>query len=89
MDESTERRTQPAGRELSVLAFGDTMAEIEMAALDEARKFFGDGWRLHIEPSYKVFDVGPPADVFAVKYAERIAGKSYYARLTVLIVEPG
>jgi hypothetical protein len=74
------------GRELSMLAFGNTLAEIEMSALDEARAFFGDTWLLHIVPSYRIFDI-PISGAFAEQYARQITGNNYYARITVVIVE--
>ena len=54
MDEDITQRQRPAGRTLNVTVFGDTADEIELAALDKARAFFGDGRQLEIVPDYKV-----------------------------------
>jgi hypothetical protein len=46
MADSTEHRTESPGRILNVNVFGNTVDEIEMAALDKAREFFGADLRL-------------------------------------------
>jgi hypothetical protein len=83
MTEDTGRLAQPQQRSVNVQAFGDTMAEIEMAALDKAREYFGEGWRMRIEPSYRAHTVGEhdPNRVAA-------AGKAYQAHVIVSLVEP-
>lgn len=48
MEESTEHRTGAGGRVLHVTVFGNSADEIEMAALDEARKFFGPDAQLEL-----------------------------------------
>jgi hypothetical protein len=59
MSDDTREVTQPQQRSVSVQAAGDTMAEIEMMALDKARAYFGEGWRVQVEPSYRAHPVGP------------------------------
>ena len=59
--EDISRETQPAGRELSVRVYGDTADEIELAALDEVRPFFGDAVRLEVVRDYKAFTVADSA----------------------------
>jgi len=54
MDEDITQRQQSPGRILNVTVFGDTADEIELAALDEARAFFGGSRQLEIVPDYKV-----------------------------------
>lgn len=83
MSEDTGRATRPAGREMSVLAFGDNVGEVEMAALDEVRAFFGEDLRLEIVPSYQVWDVRPTNAL-----AAEANGKKYYARIVVRVIEP-
>jgi hypothetical protein len=83
MDERTEQETQPAGRSISVLAIGDNVTEVEMNALDEARKFFGGHWRLTIVPDYRVFPNDPGGSL-----AAKANGKQYHASVIVRIIEP-
>jgi hypothetical protein len=80
--EDTSRETQPAGRELSVRVYGDTADEIELAALDEVRPFFGDTVRLEVVRDYKAFTVVDSA------FRDQAGGKKYYARVPVRTVEP-
>ena len=54
MNENTENTTRPRGT-VKVLAIGDNAAELERAALDEAREFFGTDPRLEIVPGYVAF----------------------------------
>jgi hypothetical protein len=84
MSEDTGQVSQPQQRSVKVTAYGDTMAGIEMAALDQAREFFGDGWRLRVEPDYAACPVPSwgRADIAAA------AGKRYMASVTVCLVEP-
>jgi hypothetical protein len=82
--------TTETGRELSVLVFGDTADEIQLAALDAARLFFGDTVRLVIVPAYKVHDDGDSK----VMGSDRLlypasGGKKYRARVAVHTIEPG
>ena len=62
-------------KELTLLLFGDTSDEIELAALDAARAFFGSTVRLEIVPGYKVHDDG---DDYLFH-----SGKKYRARLNI------
>jgi hypothetical protein len=68
------------GRSIEVLAFGDTANELELAALDEARKFFGKDRQLEVVPSYKAFRP------IVAQLVERADGKAYYA--TICVREP-
>lgn len=84
MMDDTDRETQPAGRVMRVLAFGDTATEIELAGLDEARAFFGADLQLRVIPDYKVFPALPgEAD------SGQAGGKKYRSSVLVLVVEPG
>lgn len=62
------------GRTMSVLAYGDNAAELEMYALDEARKFFGTELRLEIVQDYKVVTAGE---------TDASGGKRYRAGLII------
>jgi hypothetical protein len=78
MDEDITQRQRPAGRILNVTVFGDTADEIELAALDEARTFFGDSRQLEIVPDYKVSGTIPHDGT----------DKKYRAGVNVRTVEP-
>jgi hypothetical protein len=82
MSEGTDRDTRPAGRDLSMLVFGDNADEIELAALDEARAFFGDHAHLTVVQGYKSYRVHPDSALSA-----EAAGKKYNARVTVRTIE--
>ena len=82
MSEGTDRETRPAGRELSLLVFGDNADEIEFAALDEARPFFGDGVHLTVVPAYTVHSVRLSGSL-----AARAGGKKYQANVLVRTIE--
>jgi hypothetical protein len=43
-----------SGRLMQVEARGDTANEIELAALDEARQFFGEDVRLKVQGNYNI-----------------------------------
>jgi hypothetical protein len=62
-------------RSLNATFEGDSANEIELAALDEARKLFGSGIQLRIMPDYTVFMSANP---------DR---KRYGATVTVVTVE--
>jgi hypothetical protein len=83
MTEYTDRETRSPGREVSVFVFGDTADEIELAALDEARPFFGHHAQLTVIPAYKAVTVLPNGP-----YAGQAAGKKYQATVTVRTIEP-
>lgn len=72
MDEDTAAHLKPGGRTINVVVCGDTADEIELAALDEARKFFGPDRQLEVVHDYSV--TGMPAHH---KLAE--SGKKYLA----------
>ena len=80
----TDRETRPAGREVEVFVFGDNADEIELAALDEARPFFGDTAHLTVVPAYKAMAVRPEGSL-----AARAGGKKYQATVIVRTIEPG
>jgi hypothetical protein len=81
--EGIDRETRPAGREVEVLVFGDTADELELAALDEARPFFGDAVRLEVVRDYRALAVLPNG-----VFAARANGKKYQANVTVRTIEP-
>jgi len=82
--EGIDRETLPAGREVSVFVFGDTASEIELAALDEARPFFGEATRLEIIPDYRAHRVLPDGD-----YVTQAAGRRYQATVIIRTIESG
>lgn len=42
-------------RALTTTVYGDTLEELELTALDEARSLFGDTIRLALEPGYMAY----------------------------------
>lgn len=70
--------SEVTGRSLRVRAFGDTADEIELSALDEARRVFGDDAKLTIRRDYLINRVGP--DGTLAPFAD---GKSYTASVDV------
>ena len=84
MMDDTDRETQPAGRVMRALAFGDTATEVELAALDEARVFFGTDLQLRVVSDYMVFPVLPNEAL-----SEQAGGKKYRSSVLVRVVEPG
>lgn len=58
MNEHTEQQDGTLGRSIRILVFGDTADEIELYALDEARRVFGADIPLEIERSYQINPVG-------------------------------
>lgn len=78
MNEDITQRQQSPGRILNVVVFGDTADEIELAALDEARAFFGGSRQLEIVPDYKVSGTIPQDGT----------DKNYRAAVNVRTVEP-
>ena len=87
--EGIDRQIRPAGRDLSLLVFGDTADEIELAAIDKARGFFGDHVHLTVVQGYEVHDDGdhkaPGSDKLLFPAS---AGKKYRARVIVRTIEP-
>lgn len=65
MNDDTEARQRAPGRTINVRVGGDTADEIELAALDAARAFFGDDRQLEVVRDYGVISTvpgGPCAD---------------------------
>ena len=81
--EDIDRETLPAGRELSLLVFGDNADEIEFAALDTARAFFGEHAHLAVAQGYKTYQVGSTSAL-----AAKASGKGFWARVLVRTIEP-
>ena len=75
-------REQSDERTLLAETYGDTPEELEFAALDEARAFFGHEVRLAVVPNYAV--ARPQSAATAAKAAE--LGKTYRALVRVRIV---
>jgi hypothetical protein len=71
-----------------VLVFGDTADEIELAALDKARAFFGVHAHLTI-PGYIVHDDGDSTIGGAEPLYPQAGGKKYRARVDVRTIEAG
>ena len=88
MHEDIGQDTRPAGRSIRVLVAGDTMQEIELAALDEGRGVFGADTHLMIVPDYNAVTIADATGSFLAKYPEIAdSGKRYYAGVTVRTVE--
>lgn len=66
-------------RSIQVRAFGDTVEELELFALDEARAFFGTDIALEIDRSYHASPVGDTSSL--AKFA---SGKKYVATVRVM-----
>lgn len=77
-DNDTSRQDGTLGRRLRVRAFGDTADEIELFALDEARRVFGQDVPLEIDRSYLIVRVEVTSAV-----AEAAGGKGYTAPVDV------
>jgi hypothetical protein len=75
MDEATGRQVSP-GRELRTFVREDSADEIELAALDDARRFFGEDARLEVVRDYRAWN-----------NTSRDAEKRYYATVTVRVIE--
>lgn len=81
-DIRSDEHTASPGRILWVVAYGDTADEIEMAALDAAREFFGPDRRLAVIPDYQVSSIGPHSPA-----RDRASGKRYVTSAKVRTVE--
>jgi hypothetical protein len=77
----TDRETSSPGRLLHLTAYGDTADEIELAALDQARTFFGPDRQLEVIHDYQVTGTWPEDKPEA-------AGKRFTAGIRVRTVEP-
>ena len=82
MNEDTDRRQESPGRILHVYVCGDTADEIELAALDEARAFFGPDRRLAVIPAYRI-----GATASSTLPEVRGSGKRYVAGIDVRTIE--
>jgi len=82
MNEDTDRRQESPGRILHVYVCGDTANEIELAALDEARAFFGSDRRLAVIPAYRIH-----ATASSTILEIRKSGKRYVAGIDVQTIE--
>ena len=79
-DVGQDQHLHSRGRVLYVTACGDTPDEIEMAALDEARAFFGPDLRLVVIRDWQASQISPRSI-----YAQ--TGKKYTADVRVRTVE--
>lgn len=77
-DNDTSQQGGTLGRKITVTAFGDTADEVELYALDEARRFFGVDIPLEIVRDYQTHRLGP-----ATSLAKDAGGKAYVATVTV------
>lgn len=67
------------GRAVQVLVSGDTLDEIELAALDKARSVFGADAHLKVERPYLVRDLDPTGAL-----GQKLGtGKAWYASVMV------
>ena len=80
MNDDTTRQDKARGRTFLASVAGDTAVEIELAALDAARAFFGDGPQLEVVHDYTVIDTNCIP-------AFRGCGKEYTAEVPVRTVE--
>ena len=74
MDEATQRQTSDGGRVLQITVYGNSHTELELAALDKAREFFGPDIQLEVIDEYKASRVPSYEDG---------GGKMYTAGMTV------
>ena len=77
-ENETDREVLRPGRRIHVFVFGDNASEIELAALDAAREFFGDSPRLRVVPDYLANIVLPNG-----MFTEKAGGKAWQATVTV------
>ena len=82
MNEDTDRRQESPGRIMHVYVWGDTADEIELAALDKAREFFGPDRQLMVNPGYHVWTIDRSSSPEA-----RESGKRYSSSMIVCTVE--
>lgn len=75
-----EHATQPAGQAFHTRVYGDTAAEIEIAALEEALTFFGEGTQLEVDKGYHTWKAVTDGDIREAK------GKRYHASVCVRAV---
>jgi hypothetical protein len=73
------QHTTPRGRSFETSAYGNDATEIELCALDEARKIFGPDAHLEVERDYQVGTALGPG--------EAAQGKSYYAHVHINVIE--
>jgi len=81
-DVNQGEHTQPAGCVIHTSVCGDTAEEIELAALDDAREFFGPDRRLEVVADYQVTRCNP-----GTSHAGH--GKKFAAGVRVRTVEAG
>lgn len=74
----TDIGNQVTGRSIKVMVFGNSVDEIELAALDKAREFFGDEGALEVVRDYGASPVSPGEPL-----AQQAAGKGWLATVTV------
>jgi hypothetical protein len=77
-DDITGTEAHATGRSIQVLAFGDNPEELELDAIDKARKFFGGSVRLEVERSYRVDAVLPGGAL-----EKDAGGKNWFAVVTL------
>lgn len=80
-DIRSEEHLETPRRIFHTTVCGDTAEEIELAALDAAREFFGPAPRLQVVPDYQVCGVPDNSP-----HAE--TGKRYVAGVRVQTIEP-
>ena len=76
-----EQRERTYGRRITVEVRADSMNELEMAALDEARAYFGSEVQLEVLPNYHVHAYGHGVD-------NSNNGKRYHANVMVAELAP-
>ena len=83
MEESTRNDQRVPGRSMTVRAYGNTADELELMALDGARKVFGNDVQLTVVRDYTVAE---PILTSMVREAEE-HGAAYFSDITVRTVE--
>lgn len=73
-DRDQDQKARSESRSINVTVYGDNSNEIELAALDKAREFFGDDVRL---------EVGAYAALPVLLDYEKKSGKQYRADVTI------
>jgi hypothetical protein len=82
MSEDTDRRQESPGRVMHVYVWGDTADEVELAALDKAREFFGPDRQLEVVLGYHVWTIDRSSSPEAQE-----SGKRYSSSIIVRTVE--
>lgn len=73
------------GRSMTIRVYGDDAAELELAALDEARQVFGDHAQLQISRDYSIGST-TSEHIYDAEQA-KASGKRYLASIRIEVLE--